>query len=63
VKDWVRNVWERHPGALRNPPSLLVLDTFRGHLSEELKVKLERKNCDLVVILGGMTSQLQTLDI
>jgi hypothetical protein len=42
---------------------MLDLDAFRGHLSEELKVKLERKNCDFVVIPGGMTSQLQALDV
>jgi hypothetical protein len=42
---------------------MLVLDAFRGHLSEELKVTLERKNCDLVVIPGGMNSQLQPLDV
>jgi hypothetical protein len=42
---------------------MLVLDAFCGHLSEELKVKLERKNFDLVVIPGGMTSQLQPLDV
>jgi hypothetical protein len=62
MEDWVKNVWERRPGALRNPPSMLVLNAFRGHLSEELKVKLQRKNCDLVVIPCGM-SQLQPLDV
>jgi hypothetical protein len=40
---------------------MLVLDAFRGHLSEEMKVKLDRKNCDLVVIPGSMTSQFQQL--
>jgi hypothetical protein len=25
------------------------LDAFHGHLSEELKVQLERKDCDLIV--------------
>jgi hypothetical protein len=43
MEDWVKNVWERRPGALRKPPSMLVLDAFRGHLSEELKVKLEEE--------------------
>jgi hypothetical protein len=40
---WVKIVWERRPGALSNPPSMLVLDVFRGHLSDELKFKL---GCD-----------------
>jgi hypothetical protein len=42
---------------------MLILDAFRGHLSDELKVELERKNFNLVVVLGGMTSQLQPLDV
>jgi hypothetical protein len=42
---------------------MLVPEAFCGYLSEELKVKLERKNCDLVVISRGMTSQLEAFDI
>jgi hypothetical protein len=38
MEDWVKNVLKRCPGALHNPPDMLVLDAFRGHLSEELKV-------------------------
>jgi hypothetical protein len=41
----------------------LTPDAFLGHLSEELKVKLERKKCDLVVIPCGVTSQLQPRNI
>jgi hypothetical protein len=48
MEDWMKNVKERRPGDLRNPPSMLVLDAFRGHVSEELKFKPERKNCDLL---------------
>jgi hypothetical protein len=25
TEDWAKNVWERRPGALRNPPSMLAL--------------------------------------
>jgi hypothetical protein len=42
---------------------MLVLDAFHGHLSEEITVKLYRKNCDLVVILGGMTSQITSFRV
>jgi hypothetical protein len=37
-----RNAREGHRGAQRNPPSTLVFYAFRGYLSEELRVKLER---------------------
>jgi len=32
-----------------------------GHLYEELKVKLQRKECDLVEVVGGMTGQHEAL--
>jgi hypothetical protein len=53
MADWTKNIWHRRLRALFN------LDTFLGQLFEELKVKLERKKCDLVVIPCGVISQLQ----
>jgi hypothetical protein len=41
MEEWVQTEWERCPGAIHNPPSMLFLYTFRGLLSEGLKVKLE----------------------
>jgi hypothetical protein len=63
MQDWLGSVWERRPGGLLNRNSMLVMDAFRGHLTEEIKTRLKNKNCDLVVIPGGMTSQLQPLDV
>jgi hypothetical protein len=34
------NFWERRPRTLRNPPSMLARDVFRGYVSAELKVKI-----------------------
>jgi hypothetical protein len=42
---------------------MLVLDAFRGHLSEELEVNLKRKNCGLVASPVGVTRRLQPLDV
>jgi hypothetical protein len=38
----VQDVWERRPGALRNPFSVLVLDTRREYLSQAVKVTFGR---------------------
>jgi hypothetical protein len=35
---------------------------FCGHLSEELKVQLQRKECDLVEVVGDVTRH-QALDV
>jgi hypothetical protein len=44
---------------------LLVLDAFKGHLTPEVKATITGGfiNTDLVVMRGGMTSQLQVLDV
>jgi hypothetical protein len=43
---------------------MLVLDAFKCHLTEKVKtVAFDVLNMDLVIVLGGMTSQLQILDV
>ena len=42
---------------------LLSLDAFRCHRSDKLKKLLGQQRTDLVVIPGGMTSQLQVHDV
>jgi hypothetical protein len=63
MDDGVKNVWERSHGSLRNLPNMLVLESFLGHLSEELKAELERRNCNVVVIPCCITSQLQSINV
>ena len=61
--DWVRNIWGKLPGGLRQK-SLLVLDAFRCHKSDYIKTLLkEDYRSTLTIIPGGMTSILQPLDI
>lgn len=60
--DWVKTVWCRRPGALLHPAAILVLDSFRGHLTPEVKKKMEESRTQLAVIPGGMTSVLQPLE-
>lgn len=61
--EWIRLVWLRRPGALLSPRSMLVVDSFRGHTCDTSKALLANNKCDMVVIPGGMTSQLQPLDV
>lgn len=45
---------------------MLVLDSFKGHLVNSVTESLKERKSDMVVILvggGGMTSQLQPLDV
>ena len=63
MQDWVNAVWKRRPGGIRSLRSLLALDAFKGHVTSEVKDELRHHSVDLVVIPGGMTNQLQPLDV
>jgi len=61
--EWLKIVWVRRPGAFLNQPSMLVLDAFKGHLTDSVKNQLSKMKTELVVIPGGMTSVLQPIDV
>lgn len=63
IEDWIKRVWMRRPGALLKKKCLLVLDSFRGHTTEEVKKILKKGNTDLAIIPGGLTSVLQPLHV
>ncbi|CAG8698761.1 9817_t:CDS:2, partial [Scutellospora calospora] len=60
---------ERFPNGHRqanlgsNPRSLLVLDAFAGHKTDLVKRRIRERNTDIAVILNGLTSHLQPLDM
>lgn len=60
--DWIKTVWGRRAGALLLP-SLLVLDSFRGHLVDSVRTELKERRTEIAVIPGGLTSLLQPLDV
>ncbi|KAJ8868502.1 hypothetical protein PR048_030030 [Dryococelus australis] len=55
--DWLNDVWKHLPGGR----AMLVLDSFRGYLTEKLRSVNE--DSDLVVIPGVMTKLQQPLDV
>lgn len=61
--DWVSSVWNRRPGALRQPHSLLVMDSFAGHKDNLVKTRLQQRNTAIAMIPGGLTSICQPLDV
>ena len=61
--EWLKIVWGRSPRAFLNQPSLLVLDTFKGQITDCVKNQIRKMKTELVVIPGGMTSVLQPTDV
>lgn len=60
---WIEKVWSKRPGGLLKKPSLLVLDQFRAHITGTTKKNFKEVKTHLAVIPGGLTSQLQSLDV
>lgn len=60
---WVKSVWNRRPGALLKRSALLVMDSFRGHTTDEVKQLFQENNTEQIIIPGGLTSILQPLDV
>ena len=44
-------------------PAMIVYDSFRGHLEESVKQKFNENHVNLAVILSGLTSICQPLDV
>jgi hypothetical protein len=61
--DWIKIVCNRRPHFLLNKCEMLVLDAFKGHLTQGVKGEIRKANTDLIVILCSMTSQLHALDV
>jgi hypothetical protein len=48
---------------LSKNPAMMVYDSFRGHLDENVKTKFRNHNFHLAVIPAGLTSVCQPLDV
>ena len=59
VKEWIRQCL---PRTQNHEQSLLVWDSFRAHLTEDVKAALKQRKIDVAVIPGGLTPVLQPLD-
>jgi hypothetical protein len=43
---WLRNVWDRRPGALLTHTAMLVVDVFKVHLRENMKTVTSNLNTE-----------------
>ncbi len=60
MKDWVLQCFRKYTN---RQPALLVLDSFRAHLTDTVKKETRKAGGTLAVIPGGCTSKLQPLDV
>ena len=60
---WISRIWHNCPGGLFKKKACLVYDMFKAHLMDSIKTALSKLNTDIAIIPGGLTSQLQPLDV
>jgi len=63
MKLWLKKVRSKHPGGLLKKPPLLACNQFKAHVTESTKRLATKLKTHLTVISGGLTSQLQPLDV
>lgn len=63
MKEWIDEIWLRRANpAVKSEESVLVLDSARCHLTDNVKAEIQQHS-KLAVIPGGLTRFLQPLDI
>ncbi|CAG8801066.1 22678_t:CDS:2, partial [Cetraspora pellucida] len=64
MSEWINQVWNKRPGALivNKPLSLLVMNSFEGHLTDIVKNKYAINNIHKAIILECLISIIQPLD-
>lgn len=60
---WLDEVWRKRKDAFFNPKGLLILDSMKAHLDDDVKKYATKVKASLAVIPGGLTKKLQPLDI
>ncbi|KAK6317614.1 hypothetical protein J4Q44_G00130140 [Coregonus suidteri] len=64
MSEWLREIYVKRPGGFfHTAPSLLIYDSMRAHITDAVKKKVKQTNSELAVIPGGLTKELQPLDI
>lgn len=64
MSEWLREVYVKRPdGFFHKSPSLLIYDSMRANLTEAVQTQVKQTNSELAVIPGGLTKELQPLDI
>lgn len=64
MSEWLREIYIKRPGGfLHAGPSLLICDSLRSHITDGVKKQVKHTNSVLAVIPGGLTKELQPLDV
>ncbi|KAK7934312.1 hypothetical protein WMY93_005208 [Mugilogobius chulae] len=64
MSEWLSEIYVKRPGDFfHKHPSLLICDSMRAHLTDAVKKEVKQTNSSLSIIPGGLTKELQPLDV
>ena len=64
MKFWLAEVWKKRSiKIIFKPKSLLICDSARAHLTQEVNKEVQLLNSHLGIIPGGLTKKIQPLDL
>ena len=64
MSDWLREIYVKRPDRFfYTSLSLLIYVSMRAYLTDAVKAKVKKTNSELAVIPGGITKELQPLNI
>jgi hypothetical protein len=61
MKEWIEKIWKRRKEAFFCKKSVLIYDSQRAHITDNIKDEI-KKYSQIAVIPGGLTKKLQPLD-
>ncbi|GFW43467.1 pogo transposable element with KRAB domain [Trichonephila clavipes] len=64
ILDWFQEVWKKREGAFFNSKGVLITDSMRAHIKNNVKAEAKKTiGAELSIIPGGLTKILQPQDI
>ncbi|KAM7379987.1 hypothetical protein PAMP_003317 [Pampus punctatissimus] len=63
MSEWLKIYVKRPGGFFHTAPSLLICDSMCTHITNGVKKQVKHTNSVLAIIPGGLTKELQPLDI
>ncbi|KAF4790445.1 hypothetical protein TURU_141291 [Turdus rufiventris] len=64
MRTWLMEVYAHRPDSFfQLLPGLLIFDSMRTHKTESMKAMVKKMNSEFAVILGGLTKEVQPLNI
>ncbi|GFW45265.1 pogo transposable element with KRAB domain [Trichonephila clavipes] len=60
---WLQTIWRKRKNSFFRPKAILIMDSMKSHVSENVRNALKSASAKIAIIPGGLTKKLQPLDV